>query len=84
MHGIGGNTIEDAKANLSYSEFISWIKYRRKNGGFNLSLRNERAIAMLATLYANSHSKERFTVYDFMPYEREQELTLEQAMKEWR
>jgi hypothetical protein len=47
-------------------------------------MRIERGAAMLATLYANSKSqKGGFKIYDFMPHDSEQPLTLEQAMESW-
>lgn len=39
---------------------------------------------MLATLYANSHSKDgKYKIYDFMPNDVEPPLTLDQAMESW-
>ncbi len=39
---------------------------------------------MLATLYANVHSKNGgYKIYDFMPHDAEQPLSLEQAMESW-
>jgi len=35
-------------------------------------------------MYANAHSKNGgYKLFDFMPHEKEPELTLEQAMKDW-
>lgn len=47
-------------------------------------MRVERGAALLATMYANTHTKEGgYTVYDFMPHESAPEQTLEQAMESW-
>jgi hypothetical protein len=47
-------------------------------------MRIERGTAMLATLYANSKSKDGgFKIYDFMPHDAERPMTLEQAMESW-
>jgi hypothetical protein len=84
MHGIGGRTIEEAQNRVSYREFVTWVKYRNKRGSLNAGMRIERGSALLATLYANTHSKNGgYTVYDFMPNDSEQALPLEQAMKQW-
>ena len=84
MHGIGGHTIAQAKDALSYPEFLTWVKFRNKRGSLHTGMRVERGAALLATLYANSHSKDSgYTVYDFMPHEDEPEMSLEQAMAEW-
>lgn len=79
-----GCTIAEAMARLSYPEFRQWCKYRRKRGSLHLGMRVERGNAMLATLYANTHSsKGGFKIYDFMQHDSEQPLTLEQAMESW-
>jgi len=55
-----------------------------KRGSLNVGMRVERGAALLATLYANSNSKNGgFKVHDFMPHEDEPEVPLEVAMKEW-
>ncbi|WP_328310531.1 phage tail assembly protein T [Pseudomonas guariconensis] len=82
--GIGGRTIAEAKERLSFPEFRAWVKYRKLRGSLHLGMRVERGAALLATLYANAHTKEGgFTLYDFMPHEAEPALTLEQAIKSW-
>lgn len=69
---------------MSLAEFRQWLKYRAKRGSLNWGMRIERGTAMLATLYANSHSKDGgFKIYDFMPHDSEPALTLEQAMDAW-
>lgn len=83
--GIGGRTIAEAQHRLSYPEFLSWQKYRAKRGSLHLGMRVERGSALLATLYANAHSKNGgFAIYDFMPNEEPPPVTLEQAMEAWR
>lgn len=84
MCGIGGCTIAEAQQRLSYPEFLSWARYRHKRGTLHTGMRIERGTALLATLYANSHSKNGgFKLYDFMPHEDEQAPTLEEAMATW-
>ena len=69
---------------MSYREFASWMRYRAKRGSLHLGMRIERGSALLATLYANAHSKHGgHKLYDFMPHEDEPALTLEQAMATW-
>jgi len=69
---------------LSLPEFRRWVEYRRKRGSLNWGMRIERGCALLATLYANTHTdKVKYKVYDFMPHESEPELTLEEAMASW-
>lgn len=85
LSGIGGSTIAEAQERLSYSEFISWIKYRNKRGSLNVGMRVERGAALLSTLYANSKSKHGgYKITDFMPHEEEPPIELEKARDEWR
>lgn len=82
--GIGGRTIAEAQQRLSYPEFMAWAKYRNKRGTLHVGMRVERGAALLATLYANSHSKKGdFKLFDFMPHEEEPPMSLEQAMATW-
>lgn len=73
---------------MSYREFTAWAKYRAARGSLNLGLRIERGAALLATLYANAHSKRGgYKIADFMPHEisaPEQPITIADAMREWR
>ena len=81
---MGGRTIAEAQQRISYPEFIAWCRYRQKRGSFNLGMRVERGAAMLATLYANSHSKDtRFGIWEFAPHMDEPAVSLEQAMATW-
>ncbi|MCY1397745.1 hypothetical protein D9M71_127610 [compost metagenome] len=49
-----------------------------------MGMRVERGSALLAALYANTHTKNGgFKLYDFMPHEVEPAPTLEQAMETW-
>lgn len=49
-----------------------------------MGMRVERGAALLATLYANTHTKDGgYTVYDFMPHESAPVVSLEQAMETW-
>jgi len=84
--GVGGCTIAQAKINISYPEFLSWIRYRTKRGSFHTGMRVEQSIAMLSSLYANAHRKQgsdAFSPLDFMPHGDEPELSLDDAMKKW-
>lgn len=78
LSGVGGRTIAEAQENIGYPEFIRWAKYRAKRGSFNLGLRIERGSALLATLYANSKSKNGgYQLHDFAPHHDQPVLTLE-------
>lgn len=69
---------------MSFVEFRQWLKYRAKRGSLNWGMRIERGTALLATLYANVHSKNGgYKIFDFMPHDAEEPLTLEQAIERW-
>ena len=48
-----------------------------------MGMRIEAAMGMLASLYANSKSKIKFTRYDFMDHEDGPPVSLEAAMEQW-
>lgn len=84
MHGIGGCTIAEAKERISYPEYLTWLKYRRKRGSLHTGMRVEHGTALLATLYANAHSKDGgHQLHDFAPYHDEPPMDLERAMERW-
>jgi len=61
------------------------VAYRKKRGTLNPGMRIERGAALLATLFANSKSKNGgFKIYDFMLHEDEPPATLENAMETWK
>lgn len=72
MAGIAGNTVEQVKNNLSYSEFIDWIAYTNKNGPLNQAKRIEQTLALIAAMFANAMFKkqngEKFKIDDFSVY----------------
>lgn len=84
MHGIGGNTIEEAKRKLTIAEFRSWVSYINKRGSLNTGMRVEYGAALMLTGYANANSKNGgYKVWDFMTHAHEPAITLDDAMKQW-
>jgi len=83
--GIGGRTIAEAKASISYPEYLQWLQYRSKRGSLHVGLRIEQSIALLASMYANAHSKKgvTFNPIDFMPHADETPISLDDALKSW-
>lgn len=47
MHGIGGSTIDEAKANLTAKEIRFWAAYIAKRGSLNFGRRIEQEIAQI-------------------------------------
>jgi hypothetical protein len=84
LNGVGGRTIAEAQERISYPEFIAWARYRAKRGSLHPGMRIERGAALLASLYANSHSKQGgYSLTDFAPYHDEPVVSLDQAMESW-
>jgi len=87
LNGIGGRTIAEAQESISAVEFAKWMAYRRKRGTMNLGMRVEAGSAMIASLTANQARKKdskAFSFYDFAPNHDQPEVSLEEAMKEWK
>ncbi|AZL71481.1 hypothetical protein EJA05_16365 [Pseudomonas oryziphila] len=82
LNGIGGNSIAEAKATLSYAEVLAWVAYRDKHGSLNLARRIELATALIA-LQVNHRGGGKAELYDFMPHFARPGTALEQAMAEW-
>lgn len=86
LHGIGGNTIAVARECLSAVEVQLWQAYRAKYGSLNPMIRSDQNTALLATLYANSKRGKNsppFKQSEFLPYHKEQPISLEEAMASW-
>lgn len=82
LNGVGGRTIADAKANISYAEVLAWVAYRDKHGSLNFIQRQEHVSAMVA-LQVNRLRGGEADLLDFMPHGERPPLTLERAMEEW-
>ena len=70
MHGIGGNTILDAKQKLTYTEALTWNSYIQKRGSLNVGRRVEIIGAVNAALLSRVNGgKAKFE--DFAVHEKE-------------
>ena len=68
---MGGKTVSEAKANMSYREYLDWIRYRNKWGSLHLGMRVDRAIARPASVFARMYSKSgQVSFYDFSPHDK--------------
>lgn len=82
LNGVGGCTIAEAKATISYAEVLAWSAYRDKYGTLNLGRRMELSTAIIA-LQVNRGNGGKAELVDFMPHTETQPLELEKAMEEW-
>lgn len=76
MAGIGGKTIFEAKANLSYAEFLKWAAYIKHRGSLNVGRRVEQAVGNLMAFYHNRkvQKQHRIDPLMLMPYEDRPEV----------
>jgi hypothetical protein len=86
LNGVGGRTIEEAKARMTYAEALDWFTYRRKHGPLDAAARNEWAMAQLCYVVSQAagmkkHGGGGFQLTDFLPYHETPELTTERVMK---
>lgn len=82
MAGIGGNTVDTVKANLTEHEILQWIEYRQRRGSLNVGRRVEQAIGNLMAFYHNGKvSKDKWIEpLELMPYEDDVEMSIEDML----
>ncbi|MDI2594114.1 hypothetical protein POF45_22165 [Pseudomonas sp. 681] len=86
MNGIGGRTIAEAQENMTYSEFLVWVKFRAKRGSLHPGMRVEMALAQFQAFYVNSKTgKDAQKLYqqDFAPHMDPRVESLEEAVASW-
>jgi len=84
--GVGGKSVAEAKATISYVEFVQWCQFRARYGSFHTGMRIDRAAARIGSLLANIKAgKNIWTEQDLSPFDsavaeaNKPELTLESA-----
>ncbi|MEF9671940.1 hypothetical protein QNM99_03850 [Pseudomonas sp. PCH446] len=86
MNGIGGRTIAEAQENITYSEFMVWMKFRARRGSLHQGMRVEMALAQFQAFYVNSKTVKdapRHYQQDFAPHMDPRVETLEDAVASW-
>jgi hypothetical protein len=68
LHGIGGRTVAEAQARMSYAEALQWQAYRQKRGTLNDGLRIEVGFGQLLAMVAQACGNKGVTAFDFMPH----------------
>ncbi len=77
LNGIGGQTVEEAKFNMSHVEFLDWVAYANTKGTLNLGIRMEYGLAMVCYLLTRGFKLKKesgaaFQVHDFLPHIRQE------------
>ncbi|SDS41832.1 hypothetical protein [Pseudomonas prosekii] len=86
MNGIGGRTIAEAQENLTYPEFLVWMKFRQKRGSLHPGMRVETALARFQAFYANVKLPKdalRLHQEDFAPHMDPRVESLDEAVARW-
>lgn len=78
INGIGGRTIAEAQANISYPELSVWRAYRQKYGSLFLGRRLEQVVGRLHADYVALTIRKDVDVYDFMLHEVAPETSFEE------
>ena len=90
LAGVGGRTVEEARRNISWSEFQAWMLYREKHGPLWHGLRLEQGFALVAHTVSATIPRKKgdkgWKFSDFMPQrtkvaQAEPVLTLQEAME---
>lgn len=86
LAGVGGRTVAQARANLSWPEVQAWMRYREKHGPLWHGARLEQGFALVAHTVASGIPRNKGTkgpkFKDFLPRRATQDdvLTLQEAM----
>ena len=82
MAGIGGNTIDTVKANLTAYELSQWREYRLRRGSLNVGRRVEQSTAHLMAWYHNGKVQRKHWVdaIELMPHEDDVEVSFEEMV----
>lgn len=68
--GVGGKTVAEAKASMTWSEYLAWCQFRAKYGPLHVGMRVDRAVARAIANYFSANSKRRYSVLDFSPFDK--------------
>ena len=82
MAGIGGNTIDTVKANLTAYELSQWREYRLRRGSLNVGRRIEQSTAHLMAWYHKGKVQRKHWVdaIELMPHEDDVEVSFEEMV----
>lgn len=84
MAGIGGNSVNEVKNNLTLLEIKQWAEYRYRRGSLNIGRRVEQAAANMMSIYINSNCKteDAIDAIELMPHEDDVVLSFEEQIEE--
>lgn len=80
LNGIGGNSINEVKNNLTMVEVKQWAEYRYRRGSLNVGRRVEQAVANMMSIYINSNGGE-IDALELMPHEDDVVMSFEDQIE---
>lgn len=83
LAGIGGNSIDEVKNNLTAYEVAQWREYRHRRGSLNIGRRIEQVMGGLLAFYLNIGVKDENAMIEpltLMPHEDDVEISFEEQM----
>jgi len=81
LSGIGGNSINEVKNNLTRLEILQWAEYRYRRGSLNIGRRVEQAAANMMSIYINSQGGEVEAI-ELMPHEDDVVVSFEDQIED--
>lgn len=83
LNGIGGNSINEVKNNLTLLEIKQWAEYRYRRGSLNIGRRVEQATANMMSIYinANNNSDNAIDPIELMPHEDDVVISFEDQVE---
>lgn len=82
LAGVGGKTVAEAKASMSYAEAKSWTSFIRQHGPLNLTSRIDEIAARLMWSVFKAAGAKSVTVDDFMPAKKSSEPERQASIEE--
>lgn len=80
LNGVGGRTVEEAKATISVAEMYAWQAFRERRGSLHLGMRVEAGAALIAwQIHRALGGKAKLE--EFMAHADDGEASLEDVMK---
>jgi len=81
LSGIGGNSINEVKNNLTRLEILQWAEYRYRRGSLNIGRRVEQAVANMMSIYINSNGGD-VEALELMPHEDDVIISFEDQIED--
>ena len=84
LNGIGGNSVNEVKSNLTRLDILQWAEYRYRRGSLNIGRRVEQAVGNMIAMDINKDRKSEGWVepLTFMPHEDDLVVSFEDQIED--